>query len=296
MLTKISFIAGLVLLLFSCQRNTPKNNTDVSEANTNNAHSESGYRDVHGLHMYYEVYGKGEPLVLIHGGGSTIQTSFGRVIPLLSKNRMLIAVELQAHGHTRDFDRPESFVQDADDVAALLDSIKITKADFFGFSNGGNMTMQIAIRHPGLVNKIIIASAFFKRDGMRLHFFEWMEKATFETMPQELKDAYMQVTPDSAGLLRMFSKDKARMVGFSDWKDDDLRSIKAPALIISGDQDVVRPEHAVEMFRLIPNCELAIVPGGHGKYLGEITTLAKGHADTLRCVPLIEDFLDKQSK
>ncbi|MEQ8416707.1 MAG: alpha/beta hydrolase [Imperialibacter sp.] len=124
---------------------------------------ESGYSDVNGLKMYYEIHGEGVPLVLIHGGGSTIQTTFGNIIPDLAKNHMLIAVELQAHGHTSDRDAPETFEQDADDVATLLQNLAIDKASFFGFSNGGNTTMQIGIRHPEMVNKLIIASAFFKK-------------------------------------------------------------------------------------------------------------------------------------
>jgi pimeloyl-ACP methyl ester carboxylesterase len=98
--------------------------------------------------MYYEIYGKGKPLVLIHGGGSTIQTTFGRVIPKLALHRKLIATELQAHGRTSDRDNELSFEQDADDVATLLKNLNIHRADFFGFSNGGTTALQIAIRHP----------------------------------------------------------------------------------------------------------------------------------------------------
>ena len=115
----------------------------------------SGYAPVNGIHMYYEIHGSGAPLVLIHGGGSTITTSFGRMLPLLSHNRQVIAVELQAHGHTSDRDAPESFQQDADDVAALLQYLNIPKADILGFSNGGSTSLQLAIRHPHLVNKIV---------------------------------------------------------------------------------------------------------------------------------------------
>ena len=149
MMNKILSIFVLALSLASCQNNKAKNKMDIIATKVTGAPFDSGYSDMHGLHMYYEIYGKGNPLVLIHGGGSTIQTSFGRIIPALSANRKIIAVELQAHGRTRDIDRPESFQQDADDVAALLDALKIDKADFLGFSNGGNTTMQIAIRHPG---------------------------------------------------------------------------------------------------------------------------------------------------
>src|ERR1700733_4723749 len=124
---------------------------------TGNHHFKSGYSEVNGLTMYYEVHGQGRPLVLIHGGGSTIQTSFGRIIPELAKHRQIIAVELQAHGRTNDRNTDLSFEQDADDVAALLVNLNISNADLLGFSNGGQTTIEIALRHPGLINKIIIA-------------------------------------------------------------------------------------------------------------------------------------------
>src|SRR5689334_10570383 len=129
------------------------------------------YATVNGLKMYYEIHGKGMPLVLLHGGGSTIESNYGRVLPELAKTHQVIAVELQAHGHTLDIDRPLSFEQDADDVAALLKQLHIEKADIMGFSNGGTTCLQIAIRHPELVNKMVLASATYKRDGMQPGFF-----------------------------------------------------------------------------------------------------------------------------
>jgi pimeloyl-ACP methyl ester carboxylesterase len=117
----------------------------------------SGYIPVNGLNMYYEIHGEGVlPLVLIHGGGSTIESTFSNLISLLASRNKIIAVELQAHGHTSDRDGPESFEQDADDVAGLLNALKIDKANILGFSNGGTTTLQIAIRHPGIVHKIIV--------------------------------------------------------------------------------------------------------------------------------------------
>ena len=125
--------------------------------------SSVGYAPINNLNMYYEVHGKGAPpLVLIHGGGSTIQTSFGRVLHSLARERKVIAVELQGHGHTPDINRPATFEQDADDVAALLKYLKIENADFFGFSNGGNTTIQIAIRFPNLVQKLSWVLHFLK--------------------------------------------------------------------------------------------------------------------------------------
>jgi pimeloyl-ACP methyl ester carboxylesterase len=254
--------------------------------------SSSGCASVNGLKMYYEIYGKGAPLVLIHGGGSTIQTSFGRVLHSFSQERQVIAVELQGHGHTPDINRPETFEQDADDVAALLRYLKIENADFFGFSNGGNTTMQIAIRYPNLVRKIILGSAFFKRDGIYPHFWESLNHSRLKDMPQLLKDAYKKVAADSNDLSKMYEKDKKRMVEFKDWKAEVIHSINVPALIIIGDKDVVRPEHAVEMFRLLPHARLAILPGIHGGYIGEITTGMEHSKIPDLAVSIIEEFLN----
>ena len=252
----------------------------------------SGYSSVNGLKMYYEIYGSGQPLVLIHGGGSTIQTTFGRILEPLSRNRQLIAVELQSHGRTEDADRPLSFEQDADDVAGLLKNLGIEKADFFGFSNGGSTTMQIAIRHPHLAGRIVVASAMAKRTGLPPQFFEFMKNASLENMPQQYQQAYKEVAPDPSRLLSMHDKCADRMLNFQSWSDEDIRSIKAPTLFIVGDKDIVSPEHAVEMYRLIPDCQLAILPGGHGDYIGEITTLKGSPAENYEAISIIEKFLN----
>jgi pimeloyl-ACP methyl ester carboxylesterase len=128
-----------------------------------NTHNQKAcfFAEVNDLKMYYEIHGNGRPMVLLHGGGSTIESTFGRIIPELAKTHQLIAVELQAHGHTQDIARPLSFEQDADDVAELLRQLDIMKADFMGFSNGGTTCLQIAIRYPALVSKLVLASATF---------------------------------------------------------------------------------------------------------------------------------------
>jgi pimeloyl-ACP methyl ester carboxylesterase len=254
--------------------------------------SNGGYASVNGLNMYYEIHGKGAPLVLIHGGGSTIQTSFGRVLHYFAEERKTIAIELQGHGHTNDTNRQETFEQDADDVVALLKYLKIEKADFFGFSNGGNTTMQIAIRYPNLVRKIVLGSALFKRDGMYQQFWESLNNSTLNDMPQPLKDAYKKVAPDSNGLSKMYEKDKKRMLEFEDWEAENIQSINAPALIIIGDRDVVRPEHAIEMFRLLPHARLSILPGIHGAYIGEVTTGMEHSKIPDLTISIIEEFLD----
>lgn len=293
MVRTITFFALIILILDSCKESrTNKNTVDTK---IDSLAFKSGYSEVNGLKMYYEIYGEGKPLVLIHGGGSTIQTTFGRVIPMLAKHRQLIAVELQAHGRTSDRDREVSFEQDADDVATLLKNLNILKADFFGFSNGGTTALQIAIRHPELVDKLIAASALCKRNGVPSQFWGFMEQARLENMPEQLKEGYKKVAPDTSGLQVMHDKDAKRMVDFKDIPDEKIKLIKAPTIIIIGDKDVITPEHAIEMHRLIDNSELAIIPGGHGEYIGEITTLKPDYKESdFVVIPMIESFLDKK--
>ncbi|MFA5327660.1 MAG: alpha/beta hydrolase [Prolixibacteraceae bacterium] len=256
----------------------------------------NGYSEVNGIKMYYEIYGEGKPLVLIHGGGSTIQSSFEKVIPLFAKNRQVIAVELQAHGRTTDRDADLTFEQDADDVATLLKNLKVNKADFFGFSNGATTTLQIAIRHPEIVDKIVLGSALVKRTGVPEWFWGFMKNARLENMPEQLKEAYLKVASDPRGLQVMHDKDAKRMVNFKDISDEKIKSVKAPTLIIIGDKDVITPEHAIEIHRLIANSELAIIPGGHGEYIEEVTTLKSDSKESDFVVPMIERFLDKKEK
>ncbi|WP_449435865.1 alpha/beta fold hydrolase [Pedobacter steynii] len=249
------------------------------------------YAKVNGLKLYYEIHGNGKPLVLIHGGGSTIASTFGRILPELAKKHKIIAVELQVHGHTLDIDRPLSFEQDADDVAALLKHLHIAKADIMGFSNGGTTALQIAIRHPQLVNKLVLASAAYKRDGMPAGFFDGFENAELKYMPQPLQEAYLKANPDPKGLQIMFNRDVARMIAFKDISDADIKAIQAPALVINGYKDVILPEHALQLTRTLPNAELAVLPGGHGDYIGEICAENKSSKLPDLVTTMIEDFL-----
>src|SRR5438067_2196324 len=146
----------------------------------------------------------------------------------------MIAVELQAHGRTSDRNSPESFEQDADDVAALLKYLKVDKANFLGFSNGGTTSLQIAIRHPEIVNKIVDVAGAYQREGFMPGFFDGFKDATIDVMPMPLKEAFLKVTPDRSKLLNMFHKDVERMKNFKDIPDDSIRGIKIPMLIIVG--------------------------------------------------------------
>lgn len=269
--TTISLILVALLISGCTNSNSKKLESPTTTNNPMKQDIKTGYAAINGLKMYYEIHGTGTPLVLIHGGGSTIQTSFGRVLSLFATTHKVIAVEMQAHGHTADIDRPLTFEQDADDIAALLKELNIDKADIFGFSNGASTTLQFAIRHPEMTNKIVVASIFYKMSGAPDWFWDMMSKATFEGMPQIYKDAFLQINPDTNALHRMYERDVARMQAFPNITDEQMKAIKAPAFIIIGDKDVVTPEHAVEMHRLLPGSQLAIIPGGHGDYIGEIT-------------------------
>jgi pimeloyl-ACP methyl ester carboxylesterase len=280
-------VTGILLMICCKNANEPASTMEKVK-------SLNGYASVNGLKMYYEIHGKGGiPLVLIHGGGSTIESTFGNILPSLAAQGKVVAVELQAHGRSSDRDSALSFEQDADDLAGLLGFLKIEKADIFGFSNGGNTAMQVAIRHPEKVNKLIIASAFYQRDGFIPGFFEGMEHASLETMPEPLKEAYLKVAPDKSQLQVMHDKDRDRMKHVKDWPDESLKSIKAKTLLIVGDHDVVTTEHTVKMSHLIPNASLMVLPGVHGSFIGEICSVEKGSKIPEMTVDVIEEFLKK---
>jgi pimeloyl-ACP methyl ester carboxylesterase len=254
----------------------------------------TGYAPVNGIRMYYEIHGQGKPLVLIHGGGSTIQTTFGKTLPLFAQHWQVIALELQAHGHTSDRDTGESFQQDAADVVALLEYLKIKKAYFVGFSNGAHTVMQIAISYPALVHKLVLISTFYKRDGTVPGFFDGLQSATLDNMPAPLKSDYLRINGDQKGLQAMFNKDRNRMLQFKDWSDEELNSIQAPTLVIAGDHDVVTPEHAALMCRVISNARLMILPGNHGSFIGEACTAEPASRMPGITVAAIEEFLNRQ--
>ena len=292
----IIYFALTIFTLTSCNIKTEKSDKSIATTTSDSLTFKSGYSDVNGLKMYYEIYGQGQPIILIHGGGSTIQTNFEKIIPLLAKNRKVIAVELQVHGRTNDRNADLSFEQDADDIATLLKNLHIDKADFLGFSNGGTTTLQIAIRHPEIVDKMILGSVLAKRNGVPDWFWSFMKQAKLENMPEQLKQGYKKVAADTNGLQVMHDRDAKRMVNFKDIPDEQIKSIKAPTLIIIGDKDVITPEHAIELHRQIINSELAIIPGGHGEYIGEVTTIKSDFKESDLVIGMIEKFLNKKEK
>jgi len=259
---------------------------------TTNSNAQGKYADVNGLKMYYEIHGSGSPLVLLHGGGSTIKTTFSTILPELAQSHQVIAIELQAHGHSGDREAPETFDQDAADVAELLKQLNIPKADIFGFSNGGQTAMVMGIKYPDKVNKLIIASAFYSRDAVPAGFWEGFKDPKFSDMPQIYKDEYLKIK-DQAGLMNMFKQDSRRMANFKGWSDEEVGSIKAPSLIVIGDQDLPSPEHAAKMNRLIQNSRLSILPGNHGSYMGEAMSWGSKSKIPALFVELVNEFLAK---
>ncbi|MDR6972207.1 alpha/beta fold hydrolase [Leifsonia shinshuensis] len=232
------------------------------------------------------------PLLLIHGGGSTIETNWGLLLPLVAPTRSVLAVELQGHGRTPSGDRPASFEGSADDVAAVLESLGVGPVDVLGFSNGGQVALQLAARHPDLVRRLIAASAPVRRSGMVDGFWDRLAAGTFDDLPAPYRDADLAVSRDPEHARRMFELDRELMLGFEDFPDALLASVAAPTLVVGADRDVVRASHFVELAALLPDARLLIVPGIHGDYLGERLAAAGDPASLRRTLPHLLAFLD----
>jgi pimeloyl-ACP methyl ester carboxylesterase len=217
------------------------------------------YANVNGLKMYYEIHGTGKPLVLLHGA-----FGWANVYPALAKDRQQIAVELQGHGHTADIDRPLTIEQMADDVATLLRQLKIERADVFGYSMGGNVALGLAIRHPDVVHRVAINGSHFAptEEAYEPESFKQFKSLPADFAPPLLKGPYDKVAPDPKQWPALVAKVKKMGLEWKGFTREQMKSIKAPVLITLGDRDGVKPEHAVEMFRLVPNARLALFPGG----------------------------------
>lgn len=289
-----NILVGGFLLLAGCASNE-KPADKPPEAGTA-IPKQTGRAPVNGIKMYYEIHGKGDdvPLVLLHGGGSTIPVTWSKMLPLLARNRRVIAVEEQGHGRTTQRAGPIAFTTSADDIAALLKHLKVERADLFGFSNGAQVAMQVTIRHPALVRKLVFASAMVTRAGAPKEFWGSMAKANFSNMPQPLKDEFLKVNPDPAQLREMHDKDAARMQGFKDFALKDVKGIRAPTLILLADRDVVTPAHGLELNGWIQGSRLAILPGTHGDYLGELIMGPNETEYPKVTVGIVERFLDSR--
>lgn len=294
-----AWIVILVIAMASCQSEQKENgSTSVASKDTVISHSakptESGYADVNGLKMYYEVYGHGNPIVLLHGSYMNIPMNWSNMIPLFVKDRKVIVAEMQAHGRTKDIAREFSYEGMADDVSGLLKHLKIDSADILGYSMGGGVAFQVAVRHPEQVRRLVILSGTYKHDGW------WADaEAMFATINADMfKGSPIQKQYDSLG------NDPARFPEYVkkvisidlqpyDWSKE-VKKIKAPIFMAIGDADGVRYEHALDLFRAkgggkmgdlhgLPKSRLAIIPGT--THIGMIQ-----RTDWL--IPMITDFLD----
>jgi pimeloyl-ACP methyl ester carboxylesterase len=247
----------------------------------------TGYVAVNGLKMYYEVHGSGRPLVLLHGGLLTIDLSFGGLLPDLAASRQVIAAELQGHGRTADTDRDIELRYLASDIVGLLDHLGVDQADIFGFSLGGGVTLQLVLDHPGRVNRAIIGSISYASDGTHPDIADPARQATSVRMPTEddfaqMSEAYATLAPDPAHFEAFTAKLQQSMTRMEGWTPEELGTVSVPTLLVFGDTDFVRLEHAVQMHELIPGAQLAVLPGTTHMNLLRRTTLIH---------PLIEDFL-----
>jgi len=285
-----AMIVALSLAGLSCTAAPPQRSSPPPAA-------PGAFAAVNGIQLYFEVHGQPRdgraPLVLIHGGGSTIESNWSRILPALARSRQVIAIEEQGHGHSPAADRPFTFENTADDVAALLDHLHVARADVMGFSNGGSTALRVGLRHPDKVRRLVVISAMYRRAGMVAGFWDGLAGATLASMPEALKAADRKINPDPRHLQSLFEQDLGRIRAFQDWPDADLAGVAAPTLVVVGDRDVVLPEHALSMVRLLPNGRLLIVPGGHGDILGEVASTQKESATPAAVTALVEAFLEE---
>ena len=231
----------------------------------------TGYAPVNGLQMYYEIHGQGRPLVLLHGADLTVE-AWGPLLTELSKTRQVITPEFQSHGRTVDIDRPWSMEAFADDVAGLLDYLEVDEADIYGYSLGATAALQVAIRHPQRVGKLISVSGSSRVDGMHPGMMDGLSEVTPEMFHgTPMHEGYMAVAPDPDGFSKLVERQKELSTKIEEIPDEAIQGIGAPTLLIIGDADIVTPEHAVELFRLmgggvmgdmagLPKVRLAVLP------------------------------------
>lgn len=259
------------------------------------------YAQVNGLNIYYEIHGAGEPLILLPGGFMTIE-AMGAIVPALAETRQVIAVELQGHGHTADIDRPLSFEAMADDIAVLMAQLGLKQADLFGYSLGGGVALQTAIRHPDMVRRLALVSTAFKRHGWYPEVLAGMASVSVEGFAgTPIHEAYLKTSPRPDAWPTVIAKVRQLLSTDYDWTEG-VASLKMPVLILVGDADSLHLAHMVEMFGLLgggkadgdlvglPSSRLAILPntthvGWAPPYHGIITRL-----DLL--LPMLTEFLD----
>jgi len=214
---------------------------------------EHAHAPVNGLELYYEVHGTGRPLILLHGGyGST--GMFSQIMGRLSENRRVIAVDLQGHGRTALTDRPMSFDALADDVAELIHHLEYECADAMGYSFGGMVALRTAMRHPEVVERLVVVSAGFSRSGFYPEVLAGMDRRGPEVAEwmksTPMYQAYVQVAPRKEDWPRFVERMGDLMRTDYDWSED-VPKLKMPVMLVYGDADAIRTSHAVEFFELL---------------------------------------------
>lgn len=228
--------------------------------------AENGYAQAGELRMYYEIEGEGEPLVMLHGG--MLQSGvFYAIAPVLAEKRQVILADQQGHGRTADIDRPLSFEQMADDTAALLEKLGVKQADVFGYSEGGVVAQMLAIRHPKLVRKIALGSAVFRTDGYRPEVQSGMQRMTAKMIPKQMRERYKAVAPRPNEWANLVEKSAELARTWQGVHRDELRQIKAPALVFMADKDYLTVEHGEELARLLKGEFVVFPKSTHMSYL-----------------------------
>ena len=228
---------------------------------------------VNGMELYYEVSGEGAPLIVLHGAYMNIP-SMGEIIPMLAETHTVYALEFQGHGRSTDIDRPITYPNLADDVAAFMDAVGLEQADVVGYSMGGSAGVQLAIRHPERVGRLaVISGAAFSISGFQPEFIEMIPSMVPEMfIGTPMEDAYRELAADPDGFPALVEKLIALEHEPLEWREE-VEALDLPVLVIAGDSDVVTVEHTVAFFRLLgggimgdmgtplPDARLAILPG-----------------------------------
>jgi pimeloyl-ACP methyl ester carboxylesterase len=293
-----AFVTGVaasgVALVTPTVVNAQTTNATPEGAEMTQTSVETGYAPVNGLQMYYEIHGSGGvPIVLLHGAYMNIG-SMSALLTELVKNRQVIAVDFQGHGRTADIDRPIEYELLTDDVAALMDHLGIAQADLVGYSVGGGVALRLASKRPDLVRKVVSASSHYRLDGMYPEVLATITEITAEAMMGTIwYEEYARVAPNPEEFPVVVEKLKTLDAVEFAFPEEDMQAIAAPTLLISGDADVIQPEHTLTLFRLLgggvpgdltglPKARLAVLPSTtHITMMERIPWL----------MPMIEEFL-----